>query len=306
MANQNVSIIIPNWNGYHLLRQHMPAVVEASMGCEIIVVDDYSTDESVQFLKATYKKVRVIEKDTHDGFASTVNKGVIESSGNIVVLLNTDVEPQKDFIRFLLPHFTDEKIFAVGCLEKSVEHERVVLRGRGIARWYRGFYIHSRGEVNQCDTAWVSGGSGAFRKTTWDILGGMDQAFNPFYWEDIDLSYRALKAGYRIYFEPKSIVIHSHEQGSIQQSFRKESVHVVAYRNQFLFIWKNVTDVRIIFSHVVWVPIRLLQAVLRGDMPFIQGFMEALQRFFDVIEKRHQYKHLLKKRDSDIVSVVSL
>ncbi len=151
-----------------------------------------------------------------------------------------------------------------------------LIRGRGIARWERGMYIHSRGEVNKTDTAWVAGGSGAFRKSIWNQLGGMDPIFNPFYWEDIDLSYRAVKAGYTILFEPKSVVIHEHEKGIIQQEYSSFQVKTIAYRNQFLFIWKNMSDLNILVEHIVWTPVRLLQALFRGDFAMLLGYWKAL------------------------------
>jgi hypothetical protein len=80
-------------------------------------------------------------------------------------------------------------------MDKSMEGDKVVLRGRGIGRWEKGFYIHKRGEIDKVDTAWVSGGSGAFRRLMWNTLGGMDPIYNPFYWEDIDPEIKANFSG---------------------------------------------------------------------------------------------------------------
>src|SRR5581483_9702281 len=95
--------------------------------------------------------------------------------------------------------------------------------------------------------------------------------YNPFYWEDIDISYRALKAGYRIFFEPKSQVIHEHEEGSIRRKYTANQIKVIAYRNQLFFVWINITDLNLQLSHIIWLPYHLLKSFIKGDFAFIKG-----------------------------------
>lgn len=295
-----VSIVIPNWNGKSLLEKHLPAVVAASNSHEIIVVDDASTDNSVDFLKKHYPQIRIIIKDSRKGYSSAVNLGVAEAKSQIVVLLNSDIEPEKEFLAPLLNHFTDLSVFAVGCMDKSIEGDSVVLRGRGEASWQKGFYIHRRGNVNAKDTAWVSGGSGAFRKSIWTKLGGMNELYNPYYWEDIDLSYRARKAGYSIMFEPESIVTHHHEHGAIQSNFSANTVTRIAYRNQFFFIWINCTDTFILGEHIVWTPIRLVQASVKGDFLFVLGFFDALSHLSQAMTSRRRVMSFWQTSDRKV------
>jgi GT2 family glycosyltransferase len=290
--NLTVSIVLPNWNGAHLMRKHLPHVLAASPGAEVIVSDDASSDDSLAALKGEFPSVRVVASSVRHGFAGNVNRGVAAAHGDIVVLLNTDVRPTKGFLVPLMKHFSDPQVFAVGCLEESHDLGGIVLRGRGEARWRRGFFIHTKGNVAGHDTAWVSGGSGAFRRSIWNILGGMDELFNPFYWEDIDLSYRARKAGYRLDFEPKARVGHFHEEGKIKSEYTASEVKRFAYRNQFIFIWKNLSDPAIWLTHCFWTPIRLLQAILRGDLPMLLGYAAALVRLPRILGARaSQSKH---------------
>lgn len=280
MNKPSLSIVIPNWNGEVLLKKHLKTVLGVVGNAEMILVDDGSTDDSVAYVKKTFPEIRVIEKKKNEGFASTVNVGVKAAKGDIVFLLNTDVEPEKGFLEPLLKHFDDPTVFAVGCLEISHEEGKIVERGRGIAWWEKGFFVHKRGEVDQSTTAWVSGGSGAFRKSIWNTLGGMDELYNPFYWEDIDLSYRAVKSGYRLAFEAKSVVHHYHEQGKILTGFSQKKVQTIALRNQFLFIWKNITDWRLQMDHANWTGVRLLQHMLRGNFSFVGGYLAARATFW--------------------------
>lgn len=297
----SVSIVIPNWNGKFLLEKNLGAVMSVCGGAEILVVDDGSTDDSVSFLKNRFPAVRVVSKKNHEGFASSVNKGVEAARGDVVVLLNTDVVPEKGFLAALLGHFHDESVFAVGCMDKSKEGDSIVFRGRGLARWQKGFFVHERGEVDAADTAWVSGGSGAFRKRIWATLGGMDTLYDPFYWEDIDLSYRARKAGYLVKFEPKSIVWHFHDDGKIRRSFTASRVKTVAYRNQFIFIWKNISDTNLLISHAFWTPIRLFQTLLIGDVSMTAGYVAAVIRLPKIIWSRIRSSSYWKLRDRELL-----
>ncbi|MFH0749585.1 MAG: glycosyltransferase family 2 protein [Candidatus Gottesmanbacteria bacterium] len=300
MKEPTVSIVIPNWNGIYLLEKHLQAVIDTSPGAQIIVSDDMSSDGSILYLKKNFPKVIVVTSTKQRGFAGNVNAGVARATGDIVVLLNTDVEPEKGYLEPLLSHFKNADVFAVGCLEKSWEDGKVILRGRGIAHWYRGFYIHSRGDVTKSDTAWVSGGSGAFRRAMWNILGGMDVLYNPFYWEDIDLSYRGRKIGWKTLFEPNSVVNHYHEQGKIKQVYTPKDVKCIVYRNQFIFIWKNISDVSLMFDHALWTPIRLLQAILRRDYLMVDGYIRALWKLPRVLYHRVCQHRLFTKRDLDL------
>lgn len=299
-----VSIVLPNWNGEALLAKNLPAVIAATKGAEIIVADDASTDGSVIMLKQKFPQVKIVANTTQRGFSGNVNSGVEKATGDIVILLNTDVRPTENFLATLLPHFDDPMVFAVGCLEKSHEHNGIVERGRGLARWERGYFIHSKGTIVSGETAWASGGSGAFRKSMWDAIGGMDTLYNPFYWEDIDISYTARKAGFRTLFEPKSIVEHFHDEGKIKMNFSSDDVKRIAYRNQYFFIWKNLSDFRILFLHIAWTPVRLLQALFYRDFMMIVGFVSAVVCLPRIVSSRRKAKRLWKKTDGELSILV--
>lgn len=295
--------MIPNYNGEVLLRKNLPKVIDAAKAykgaVEIIVVDDASMDNSREALKDFDVKVIVNEKNL--GFSSTVNLGVEKAQGDVIVLLNTDVAPEKDFLEPLLSHFEDPKIFAVGCMDKSVEGEKIVLRGRGIGKWERGFLVHARGEADKTNTLWVSGGSGAFRKSMWEKLGGFNELYNPFYWEDIDLAYRALKSGYKILFESKSIVTHTHSEGSIHKHYSPFQIKTISYRNQFIFVWENATDLDLQFLHVLWLPYHFVKALFRWDIPFFIGFFAAFIRLPRIIQSSFKAQKLFVKSDKEVV-----
>lgn len=300
MIPQHVSIVIPNWNGKHLLQKHLGNVIRFSPSCEIVVTDDGSVDGSMEYVRKQYPQVICVEHPVQTGFAPNVNRGVKQSSGDIIILLNTDVEPEKGWLDQLLAHFQDPKVFAVGALEKSHEKDGIVLRGRGLSKWEKGFFVHSKGDVDKTDTAWVCGGSGAFRKSIWDKLGGMDELYAPFYWEDIDLSYRALKAGYTLVFEPNSIIHHWHEQGAIKSSYTAEDVKKIVIRNQFIFHWKNITDKQLLLFHCLRLCALIVHSVIKNDRTTLHGFWDAVSLLSVIRKKRKSGKGLNRKKDMDI------
>lgn len=304
-----ISFIIPNYNGEKLLEKNLPTVfaIAKKNNVEVIIIDDCSTDNSLLSLKqlqSSYKKdieVIILENQVNSGFASTVNKGVKAAQGDIVVLLNTDVRPQDDFLQPLVAHFKKDNVFAVGCMDKSVENDSVVLRGRGLGKWQRGFLVHRRGEVTKEKTLWVSGGSSAFRKSLWEKLGGFNELYNPFYWEDIDLSYRALKAGYEILFEKESLVTHEHEKGSIKKSYSPLAIKTIAYRNQCFFVWLNASDPDLIVSHILWLPYHLVNTFFKKDFAFLSGLFQGILLFPQVIGARGRVQKLQVKTDKIVI-----
>ena len=311
----NLSVVIPNYNGQDLLKKNLPKVFDAMSlykngKVELIVIDDCSTDNSLVVLEelkprmeSSYSQIsfKIIKNEKNLGFSPSINKGVKNAIGDILLLLNTDVVPEKDFLKSILKHFQDEKIFAVGCMDKSIEGNKVVLRGRGIGVWKRGFLVHSRGKVDKTNTLWVNGGSGAFRKSIWERLGGFNELYSPFYWEDIDLSYRALKSGYKIIFEPKSIVVHEHEKGAIKKKFSPAQIKSISYRNQFIFAWTNTTDLDLQFLHLFWLPYHFVKALIRGDLNFLVGFCLAFLRLPQVMRSSFRAQKYFTKSDQEII-----
>ncbi|MEK6819095.1 MAG: glycosyltransferase, partial [Nanoarchaeota archaeon] len=202
-----VSLVIPNWNGRHLIERNISSWLAVGAS-EVIVVDDGSTDGSVVLLhdlRFKNKDLRIIENKKNLGFARAVNRGVEASRGDIVVLLNTDVRPEPGLLDVVLPHFKNKNVFGVSFNE--------VRWSWGKGRWLNGFFEHGPGPQTKEThiTFWISGGSGVFRKSIWDALGGFDTIYHPFYWEDIDLSYRAAKRGYTLLWATKARVDHEHE-----------------------------------------------------------------------------------------------
>jgi GT2 family glycosyltransferase len=300
-----VSIVIPNWNGAEKLRHNLPDVIQAAMFLdqeakvpfsvtEIIVVDDASSDNSLDVLKKEFPQVRVIAKKKNSGFSGTVNIGVAASHGEIVVLLNSDAKPQKNFLQYAIPHFAEKSVFSVGCN---------VGGNWSWAKFENGYVWHYAVDKKLIDTKkahetlWASGGSGVFRKSIWEELGGLDELFNPFYEEDFDLGYRATKRGYINLWEPRSIVEHYKEKGVIETHFKKSRVATIAQRNQLYFIWKNISSKQMTSEHK-----KALLKQMKDHPKYSRIVFSALVHLPEVLKKRKIERQHQKLTDEQILS----
>jgi GT2 family glycosyltransferase len=310
-----ISIVIPSYNGQKLLEVNLPKMIAALLyakeikrvSVELVVVNDGSSDETVPFMEdfvKEHKELPVIFKDNgrNLGFSPTVNNGVRAASGDIVILLNTDVTPDKDFIIPLLPYFEIDTTFGVGCMDKSVEGEKIVLRGRGVGKWKEGYMQHRLGDLDKNDSLWVSGGSGAFRRSIWNHIGGLCELYKPYYWEDNDLSYRALKAGYKVYFEKKSTVLHKHEEGVIKKTQPSSKVQKIVNRNQNIFTLLNATDPEIFFGYFLFLPIHLIRSIKDKDWFYIIGLLKVIPMLPSIFSYRAKYQKLVKLSDRQVIA----
>ncbi len=270
------SVVIPSYNGKNLLQKNLPKVVEACKGCEIIVVDDASTDGTTEFLKQKFPQVKVIIHQKNLRFASSCNTGVKAASGEVVVLLNNDAVPRKDFLKPLISDFKNKNVFSVGCKEIEKKDGKEIVSGRNGGKFYRGFLIHWREkDQNKKDTLWNFGGSVAVNRKKYLSSGGMDPIYQPAYWEDIDLSWRARQKGWEIIFEPKSVVYHQHETTNIRELGKKQ-MQRAAFKNQIIFVWKNIRGIKLL-QHFLWLPYHLLFTTIRSKGQFLQGFLWAIK-----------------------------
>lgn len=245
MKKFTYEVVIPSYNGLFLLKKHLPDTIKYSTGLSrVIVVDNGSTDGTYEYLTTNFPdKVFCLRNEKNLFFTKAVNQGFREAKADLVVLLNNDVHPQKDYLAPTLRRFADEKVFAVTLNEISSSWPLVSWDGK---------LQYTRGEDKSLAhfSAWASGGSAVFRKKIWDKLGGFDEIYSPGYWEDIDIGWRAWKVGCKIIWEPQAKVEHQHESSfsRLDQGF----VSLIKQRNELIFNWKNITDPTLRRGHLVY------------------------------------------------------
>jgi O-antigen biosynthesis protein len=292
---KSISVVIPNYK-INPLKKHLPSIIKACPNTQIIVVDDASPDNAASYFKKNFPKVKVIKNKKNQRFAENCNIGFRAATGEIVVLLNSDVAPFKNFLNPLASHFDDDKVFSVGCLEVEIHNGKKVFTGKNSCRFKRGFLIHSGGKITNTkkvsNNCWTSGGSMAVDRKKYLELGGMDTLYKPAYWEDIDLSYQARKRGYKVLFDPRSKVNHNHETTNLTV-FGKRNMEITSMRNQILFVYKNIRGKQLL-EHFLWLPYHLIFTTYRTKGVFLIALWRALIAYINtllVIKRRKNEKN---------------
>ena len=293
-----ISVVIPHYKGkekfFTNLRHNLPFL----KGCEVIVVNDYPDIPLKEEMKILFPHVIVIENEKNLGFAGAVIKGRAAVQNQFVLLLNNDVVLNDDSFQKSLSYFkNNKKVFAVSFRQTEKNGQYV---GRNRILWNTGFFQHSKVDAQESGiNGWAEGGSMIFDKKKYDVINGFDDLFSPFYWEDIDLSYRAWKAGYTILFD-SSITVQHHHESTIATHFHTSRIKTISYRNQFITIWKNISDGRMVFEHLIYLIKNLIMYPIKGEKEFMGGFWMAAQLAREIMEKRDIQKTMWKKTDREI------
>ena len=280
---REVSIVIPNYNGKHFLEDCLKAVFAQDIkDQEVIVVDNGSTDGSLEYLNA-YPEVRTIAMDKNYGFCGAVNAGIKAAESEYVILLNNDTEVEKDFAKELLKAIkSDEKIFS--CSSKMVQFQdrtRVDDAGDYYCALGWAFGRGKNGLVenyeNPVEIFASCAGAAIYRKKMLETVGYFDE--NHFaYLEDIDLGYRARIHGYKNVYAPKAVVYHvgSGFSGSTHNAFKVK----LSSRNSVYLAYKNMPLLQLILNSPFLLAghaVKWLFFLMKGlGREYVQGVREGI------------------------------
>ena len=276
------NILVLNYNGKALMEECLPSIVMAASRSRrrvtVTVLDNVSVDDSITFLKEHFPSVRIVLAEENRILCS-YNEAVRNVQEPVVILLNNDIKVDLDFVDPLLDPFEkDPDLFSVGC--KCLGFDAQDYQGeKSIAGFRYGFFwTDSRYPGSEADhdvPSWTAQVAfGAFDREKFLTLGGYDDLYLPGTWEDTDISLQAYRRGWHCFYEPKSIVYHK-GQVSFHKEFGKKVSSIIAYRNSFLFVWKNFKQGRWAWIHWFFLPLRLLAAALMGNFEMLQGFKRA-------------------------------
>src|SRR3990167_3773873 len=215
----------------------------------------------------------------------------------MMLLLNTDVTI-KENPQSLLTYFEkNQKLFAVSFAQIEKNGEVV---GKNRLYFDKGFVMHSKAHnLKPGLNAWAEGGACLIQRKYLNKLGNFCEMYAPFYWEDIDLSYRAYAAGWEIYFDPSYVVNHQHES-TIHSFFDTKYVKTIAYRNQFIFTWLNMHEKNYLKRHVQAIPGRLIHGFVHSDFAIVRGFFMAILLLPDIRKIRSHNGAARVVKDSTI------
>ena len=267
-----LSVVILNWNGRRHLERYLPSVVAHTEGdAEVVVADNGSTDDSLQWLRLNYPDVRVIRLDRNYGFAGGYNRALREVESEYVLLLNSDVEVTAGWWQPLVEVLDTESDVAAVAPKLLADMERTKFEYAGAAGGFIDYlgYPFCRGRIlsnveedrgqydNRRDIFWASGAAMCCRRELFESLGGFDEDFFA-HMEEIDLQWRMQLAGWRIVVEPKSVVYHL-GGGTLPASSRKIFLN---HRNNLAMLFKCASSMQRAVVAVVRPATDMLEALV--------------------------------------------
>ncbi len=249
MTRATTAVVILNYNGRHFLEKFLPKVVAHSVGADVVVADNASTDGSVEYLQINFPQVQLIEFDRNHGFAEGYNLALANLKHKYFVLLNSDVEVTPNWLS-TLENYLDENNDVVVVQPKILSyHQPDTFEYAGACGGFidRYGYPFCRGRVfdtvekdngqytDNIDIMWASGACLMIRANNFFQIGGLDSRFFA-YQEEIDLCWRLNAIGKRIVCVPQSVVYHVGSGVLGSDSPRKTYLN---FRNNLILLYKN-------------------------------------------------------------------
>lgn len=221
-ASPNVAIVILNWNGKDYLEKFLPSVLATTYAnMKIIVADNGSTDDSINFLTDTYPTIQIIRLEKNYGFAKGYNKALKQVSSDYYMLLNSDVEVEPNWLQPMVALLESDSSIAACQPKLLTYHNRALFEYAGGAGGWLDKYGYpfakgrifdvfeeDKGQYNKSEPIfWASGAALFIRAAVYHDMKGFDEYFFA-HQEEIDLCWRIQLGGHKIYSCPASVVYH--------------------------------------------------------------------------------------------------
>ncbi|MEJ7626707.1 MAG: glycosyltransferase family 2 protein [Ferruginibacter sp.] len=309
MSHTGISVVIPNYNGMHLLSETLPplfiALQRTGNDYEVIISDDHSTDGSVQFLQSIYPGIIVLESKVNLGFSPTINKGIFITKFDKVLLLNSDVKLSPDYFNGLANYFDMPDTF--GVMGRIIGWDDEEIQDGGKYPGFHGAKIKTSGNYiplhpeadDKLYSMYLSGANALVSRQKLLELGGFDEIFAPFYVEDYEISLRAWRIGYKCYYHHEAESRHK-VSASVTSKNRKNFVNAIYYRNKMYLHAMHLEGT----SLFLWY-LQLLPETLIRLFTFRFYYLQSLAMFFSNHKRmKNSIKKLHLTRDrKDILSV---
>lgn len=280
----SISVVIPNYNGRNLLETNLPALYTAlnlaAVEFEIIVPDDASTDDSIVYLKENYPDIIIVQNLINQGFAPNTNSGIIRAKHDLVFLMNSDVKLTGDYFSSQFHYFSQPNTFGVmGCI---IGYDNDQVQDGAKTQYKTGLKIGANenliplaGCQEWFPTLYLSGANALIDRKKLLLLKGFDEAYAPFYGEDLDLSIRAWKVGWACYYHHEAICRHPNSI-TIKKYNKKRKIQIIVYRNRFIMHAIHLSGIDLLRWNC-WIGIQLLFKTLFLKTEFAIAFFQFLK-----------------------------
>lgn len=304
-----VTILVPNYNGKKWLKQLLPTITKSTYpNYEILIVNNGSTDDSGEFLKKKYPKVRILEIKENRGYAGANNIGVKNALGKYVLLLNNDTKVTPKFLEPLVEKM--EKDNQIGAVQPQIRHmiKQDVIDSIGSFFTFTGFLYHygyfqsynHKKYQKELSVYSVKGACFLMKKKDYIELGGIDESFVT-YVEESDLCHRILLSGKKIIYVPKSVVYHF-GGGDMSIMTKSEVVIFRSFRNRYVSYLKNLGLKKLVIVlpvHFLLCELLIIMSIFRGK--FKQAFASQLgvvgwiPNVFSILKQRKYIQSEIRK-----------
>ena len=315
ISKKSISVILPNYNGKHLLEQYLPSVVEAlqfeAIDYEIIVIDDASKDDSIIFLEKNYPQITILKNEINQGFSKTCNKGIFKASKDLIFLLNSDVKLEKDYFSAQWKYFSEEDTYGVmGRIMnfdgKKIEDAARFPRFKG-AKFKANAFYYSENSEDTVYTTYLSGANALVDRKKLLLLKGFDEIYSPFYFEDFDLGLRSWEMGWKSYYEHQSVCYHR-VSASTKTVNKSNSVKIIYNRNSFILQSIHLKGMKKNLWHLQLFTTTLLGHLVKGEFWILKAIREFLNRKSEIKNSKQNNKQLQKQlnSDNDLHSIIKI
>ena len=306
----DITLIITNWNGRELLQECLPSVlaavkVDSAHSYEVMVIDDCSHDDSLGILAKEFPGVRSEKTPRNLGFQGANNYAVELAQSPIVMPMNNDIKLDEKALFHLARHFDAGDLFAVSGKFFAFDQTTFLYGNRGGYFQNGHFYLYEKSHEATCQTLFACGGAFMVDRKRYLQLGGFDTLYHPLYYEEIDLSYRALKRGWQVVYEPKSIAYHK-VQATITRQEKRRQIGLISARNNYLFVWKNILDGQMTRDFLLFIPLFLLRDLFRLKSRFWIAFFMALKRLPLALAGRKKERSVVLFSDKEILERINV
>jgi N-acetylglucosaminyl-diphospho-decaprenol L-rhamnosyltransferase len=271
----SIDVVVPTHNRWELTERCLQHLGRQTVAHTVIVVDDGSSDGTPAELRRDFPVARVVETGANRGFSVACNRGAEAGNGDVIVLLNNDVECRADFLeRLVAPLAADAQVGSVAAVLLQPENELVDSAGLTADRTLAGFPRHHGrplaevGEPRPVLTG-PSGGAGAYRRTAWEEVGGLDEGVS-FYLEDLDLALRLQGAGWKPRLALDALALHrgAASIGTRSARQRRQAGFSRAYFVRRYGLLRGATAARVLFTESTVVA---ADCLLERDLEALRG-----------------------------------
>lgn len=285
------SVVIPNFNGKSFLKPCLDALIrQTKTDKEIILVDNNSKDDSIEFVRTFYPEVKIIPLSENRGFAGAVNQGIKQAKGALIAVLNNDTVIDSDWLE-VLSTFMESNPDIGFCASKIVKYDDSAVIdsvGHGMKRsgytFNMGNAVRDTGQYNsRREIFGASAAAAVYRKSMLEDIGLFDEDFY-MYLEDVDLSFRAQLRGYKCMYVPDANVQHV-GAGTTGEQYHRDNVYFIA-RNTIYVLLKNMPR-KVLKSHYFRICFFLIYLQLYHTFKSFHGW-SCLKGFYEGLRDRRK------------------